>query len=475
MPATRPPSRTAPPTSVPAGDLPPGAEDLVGRYAHFDAVAYEDEEMKTVIISTGLADLELRDGELWNTMTFCAASVASDQGIEVSISDAATRAIIPVDTPVEVSETDDGSLRVVRPPTPTPIGIELEDPANEELPTDPDDPRIIDADGDGNPGVTSSIRVSEDLQGEVYLVRREIFAYDVTQTDPDRLVGTITDGSEQLIVGASDPVFLASRAVGAARRRRAQPGHLAARRRRTWTATASPSSATSCSRRTPWSTGERAGRSAPRLIGEEGTDQLGRVGLRRCEQHVVGHLLRGEADRHHQLVRCAGGAPGEHAGERRAVERDARWPGQAWPWSATRCSVVGTSQSVQVSTSTPGVGCDAVGSGSQPLCAAWVATTSPTARNRPAASSRPSIGTIRSSSTVEREHGHRGAVGAAGGLVGGADRGDRRDAVGERTGDDERDVPAGGEPGGAHRAAVDADRGVELVEQRGDERRLVDP
>ena len=166
--------------------------------------------MKTVIISTGLADLELRDGELWNTMTFCAASVASDQGIEVSISDAATQAIIPVDTPVEISESDDGAFRVVRPPTPTAIGIELEDPANEELPTDPDDPRIIDADGDGNPGITSSIRVSEDLQGEVYLVRREIFAYDVTQTDPDRLVGTITDGSEQLIVGASDPVFLAS-------------------------------------------------------------------------------------------------------------------------------------------------------------------------------------------------------------------------------------------------------------------------
>lgn len=197
-------------TSAPTGDLPAGAEDLVGRYAHFDAVAYQDEEMKTVIISTGLADLELRDGELWNTMTFCSADVASDQGIEVSISDAATQAIIPVDTPVEVTETDDGSLRVVRPPTPTPIGIELEDPANESLPTDPEDPRIIDADGDGNPGITSSIRVSEELQGEVYLVRREIFAYDVTQTDPDRLVGTITDGSEQLIVGASDPVFLAS-------------------------------------------------------------------------------------------------------------------------------------------------------------------------------------------------------------------------------------------------------------------------
>lgn len=190
-----------------AAGLPAGAEDLVGRYAHYDEVAYEDDEMRTIIVSTGFADLELRDGQLWNTMEFCHADAVSDQDIDVSISDAATRAIVPVDTPVEVSEVD-GALRVVRPETPTPIGIEMDDPANETLPTDVDDPRIIDADGDGNPGVTSTVRVTEDLQGEIYLARREIFLYDVTQESPDRLVGSITDSSEQLILGASNPAFL---------------------------------------------------------------------------------------------------------------------------------------------------------------------------------------------------------------------------------------------------------------------------
>jgi len=138
---------------------------------------------------------------------FCGAATVTDQDIEVSISDEATSAIVPVATPVEVSEVD-GGWRVVRPATPTAIGIELEDPANDPLPTDPDDPRIIDADGDGNPGVTSRVKVTDDLQGEIYLARREIFAYDLTQESPDRLVGTVTDGSEQLIIGASDPVFL---------------------------------------------------------------------------------------------------------------------------------------------------------------------------------------------------------------------------------------------------------------------------
>ena len=193
-------------TTTVASTLPEGAEELEGRYAHWDVVAYEDDVLKTLIISSGFADLEIRDGEMWNQMTFCHADTVVDQPIDVSISDAATQAITPIATPVEVTVVD-GKLHVSRPATPTGIGIEFEDPANDELPTDPNDPRIFDADGDGNPGVTSTVKLSEDLQAEIYLARREIFAYDVTQTDPDRLEGSITDNSEQLILGATDPAF----------------------------------------------------------------------------------------------------------------------------------------------------------------------------------------------------------------------------------------------------------------------------
>ena len=94
------------------------------------------------------------------------------------MSDAATSAIKPVRTPVALS-TEDGRTRLQRPETPTGIGIELADPANDPLPSDPDDPRIVDDDGDGNPGVTAHIEVSEDVQGDLFIARREIFAYDV--------------------------------------------------------------------------------------------------------------------------------------------------------------------------------------------------------------------------------------------------------------------------------------------------------
>ena len=50
---------SAVPTTEPGVDsnLPEGAEELEGRWAHFDVGSYEDDVMRTLIISTGFADL----------------------------------------------------------------------------------------------------------------------------------------------------------------------------------------------------------------------------------------------------------------------------------------------------------------------------------------------------------------------------------------------------------------------------------
>jgi hypothetical protein len=214
--ATAPPSTdAAAPTSAASASAPTVPEttaepvvgsELVGRWAHYDVVAYEDDLLKTLIISYGFNDFSEVDGQIIDQASFCFSEQRTDQPIETSLSDAATQAIKPPPTAVSVERVD-GQLRVRRSPTPTPVGIRLEDPFNESLPTDPADPRIVDDDGDGKPGITVSIRVSDEISGELYIARREIFAYDATLVEPDRLVGEVTDDSEQLVIGASDPIF----------------------------------------------------------------------------------------------------------------------------------------------------------------------------------------------------------------------------------------------------------------------------
>ena len=181
---------------------------LAGRYAHYDAVAYDGELMKTLIISYGFTDLDEVDGELVANETFCFSEHRSDQPIEVEMPDAATRAIRPVPIAVDLT-VEDGRARLFRPETPTGVGVDLENPAKDPLPTDPNDPRIADDDKDGKPGVTARIVVSPEIQGEIYLARREIFAYDVDEQRDGSLTGVVEDRSEQLVVGASNPIFVA--------------------------------------------------------------------------------------------------------------------------------------------------------------------------------------------------------------------------------------------------------------------------
>lgn len=188
-------------------DGPSTAEDLVGRWAHYDVVAYEDAALKTVIISYGFNDFSIdENGVVIDQASFCASEQRTDQPIETGLSDAATQAIQPPPTEVTI-DIADGVLSMARPASPTPVGIVLDDPFNESLPEDPNDPRIVDADGDGNPGITVTIKVTDAIQGELYIARREIFSYNATLVAPDRIEGLVVDESEQLVIGASEPMF----------------------------------------------------------------------------------------------------------------------------------------------------------------------------------------------------------------------------------------------------------------------------
>ena len=201
------------PASDPDWTPPPTAEEAMkaieGRYAHYDVVAYQDvttkKPMRTFVVSYGFTEFRIEDGRLLQIDSFChAEQVLNRVGAEAVFSDAASRAITPPVQEVELSLSD-GRWHVYRPASPTLLGI-AGDPSK-PLSRDPNDPNLLDPDNDGKPGVTVTIRVGKLFQGDIYIIRREIYHHHLVLNSNGNLYGHVVDESEQFVVGASRRIF----------------------------------------------------------------------------------------------------------------------------------------------------------------------------------------------------------------------------------------------------------------------------
>jgi hypothetical protein len=184
-------------------------KEMVGHYAHYDVVAYEDTTtrttMRTFIISYGFTDFYLEGETLMQSDRFVHAEQKLSRKKASSVFSAkAVQAIKPRVQEVELSHTD-GQWRIYRPATPTLLGIDG-DPSL-PLSTDPEDPNLTDPDEDGNPGVTVTLTVGRFFSGEIYLTRREIFSNYLTLNSNGTLSGYVEDRSEQFVVGASKRIL----------------------------------------------------------------------------------------------------------------------------------------------------------------------------------------------------------------------------------------------------------------------------
>jgi len=157
--------------------------------------------MRNFTVSYGFTDFVIEAGTLIQIDRFCHAEQKLNQkNVTVTFSDAATRAIEPRVREVEL-RIENGQWVLIRPPTPTLLGI-TGDPSL-PLSSDPDDPDIIDADGDGNPGVTVRLRMGSLFEGELSITRREIYRDRLTLGADGNLYRSVGDTSEQFVVGAS--------------------------------------------------------------------------------------------------------------------------------------------------------------------------------------------------------------------------------------------------------------------------------
>ncbi|MBU0934444.1 MAG: hypothetical protein KKI09_09900, partial [Spirochaetes bacterium] len=180
-------------------------EAIAGHYAHYDIVSYEDSStktpMRTLVISYGFTDFYIQDGKLYLRDRFCSAVQKINQNnVFPTFGDAAVQAIIPEDTEVELY-FENGRWHVYRPETRTLLGIR----GNPDLPLSQDsqDPAIIDADGDGKPGVTVELNIGNVIKGEIYIMRREISSVRMVLNPDGSLTGEVIDTSEQFVIDAS--------------------------------------------------------------------------------------------------------------------------------------------------------------------------------------------------------------------------------------------------------------------------------
>lgn len=150
-----------------------------------------------------LIEIEQEGRKVYERRRVCSVDLGPTVGL---------RAIVPRETleSVVFPELDHGVVSDARPggsySSPTEVllwGVALSDPVNEPLPTTADDPRVVDLNNDGNPGVTFRVQGSS---CERYVVQRTVSRYHGTFTTPNMIEGRSTTVTDTRTMDASDRI-----------------------------------------------------------------------------------------------------------------------------------------------------------------------------------------------------------------------------------------------------------------------------
>lgn len=190
------------------GEEPPF--DLTGTWAVMqvtsDIVVYPFVGEKTRSTTLVIIVEMVQDGrEVAVRETHCLADI--DDGtamVTTEIPEAFLRSIGTVER-TAVLEPNPAGWRFILPWGTEVHGARLDAPVNDPLPITADDPRVVDQDGDGKPGITVGVRILGLISGEVYGVQRLWKLLEGTVVTPDLIRGLITWTNEQVTIGASNP------------------------------------------------------------------------------------------------------------------------------------------------------------------------------------------------------------------------------------------------------------------------------
>lgn len=185
-------------------------DDYTGTWAiRFDQSGYEDLPAlgRTAATIISLNRIEITPGDAPDTLTLTTELCAVDferetELVQTVIPQAYIDALPILDRPATIRG------RALDAPWHIEIrGAELDDP-EDPLPTEPDDPRVTDGDGDGNPGLT--VLSTGVIDGQIYTVQRARTRLSATLVDaPDRstLDGEIEWRNEDSVLDADNELL----------------------------------------------------------------------------------------------------------------------------------------------------------------------------------------------------------------------------------------------------------------------------
>lgn len=196
-----------PDAGLPQGDVAFGAGSGAGTMTGTWLLVHEastcvvvDEQ---VTWASYLIEIEESGRTLIEHRTHCEISLSPVFGLEVVIPEA----ILPL---IEFVEVDHGFVSGLRETgtytSSTEVslwGIELDDPLHDPVPSEPDDPAVIDADGDQNPGLTFEV-LGSDCQR--FIAQRTINRYFGTFTTPNQIDGSSVNVTDANVLGSSQPL-----------------------------------------------------------------------------------------------------------------------------------------------------------------------------------------------------------------------------------------------------------------------------
>lgn len=155
---------------------------------------------RTDTIGLALVDIYTEFDANWATVKNCQTSIERDDDIVTTDIPQAFIDSLPVYfRGVFVSDNNIKFSKMVEL-----SGVNLKDPLNDPLPTDPNDERIYDQDLDGHPGVT--VFVNGLVSGQIHLIQRTITDLSGIQNG-NTIEGQIRWGIDESILGTDQPLL----------------------------------------------------------------------------------------------------------------------------------------------------------------------------------------------------------------------------------------------------------------------------